>query len=63
MDTIRTSAALPFEVGFYGKLPTHGDFLRRRVSDGFVGVWDGWLQDCLAASRDALARETDETGG
>ena len=55
MDTIRTSAALPFEVGFYGKLPTHGDFLRRRVSDGFVGVWDGWLQDCLAASRDALA--------
>ena len=43
------------EVGFYGKLPSHGDFLRRRVSDEFVAVWDGWLQDCLAASRSALA--------
>jgi type VI secretion system protein ImpM len=42
------------EVGFYGKLPSHGDFLRRRVSDGFVGVWDSWLQECLAASRSAL---------
>ncbi|MGH9350096.1 MAG: type VI secretion system-associated protein TagF [Vicinamibacterales bacterium] len=45
----------PLEVGFYGKLPSHGDFLRRRVADAFVGVWDGWLQDCLAASREALA--------
>jgi len=42
------------EVGFYGKLPSHGDFLRRRVSDAFVGVWDGWLQECLTASRSAL---------
>lgn len=42
------------EVGFYGKLPSHGDFLRRRVSDAFVGVWDGWLQECLAASRSSL---------
>ena len=41
-------------VGFYGKLPSHGDFLRRRVSDAFVGVWDGWLQECMAASRGAL---------
>jgi type VI secretion system protein ImpM len=43
-----------FEVGFYGKLPSHGDFLRRRVSDAFVGVWDGWLQECLTASRASL---------
>ena len=42
------------DVGFYGKLPSHGDFLRRRVSDAFVGVWDGWLQECMAASREAL---------
>lgn len=42
------------EVGFYGKLPTHGDFLRRRVSDAFVGVWDGWLQECIASSRATL---------
>ena len=29
--------SLVLEVGFYGKLPSHGDFLRRRVSDAFVG--------------------------
>ena len=42
------------QVGFYGKLPSHGDFLRRRVSDAFVDAWDAWLQECLAASRTAL---------
>src|SRR3954471_6776989 len=42
------------QVGFYGKLPSHGDFLRRRVSDPFVDAWDGWLRECLAASQAAL---------
>jgi type VI secretion system protein ImpM len=41
-------------VGLYGKLPSHGDFLRRRVSDAFVEVWDAWLQRCMAASSSAL---------
>ncbi len=44
----------PAEVGFYGKLPSHGDFLRRRVSDGFVSAWDRWLQEGMAATRSAL---------
>src|SRR5215207_3788696 len=39
------------EVGFYGTLPSHGDFVRRRVSEGFVDAWDGWLRQCLPASR------------
>ena len=43
------------EVGLYGKLPSHGDFLRRRTSDAFVDVWDRWLQECVATSRSALA--------
>ena len=51
---MRAPAFASLEVGFYGKLPSHGDFLRRRVSDAFVGVWDGWLQECLAASRASL---------
>lgn len=42
------------DVGFYGKLPSHGDFLRGRVSDAFVTAWDAWLQECLPASRAAL---------
>src|SRR5688500_307461 len=44
----------PVEVGFFGKLPSHGDFLRRRVSDPFVRAWDEWLQACVSASRAAL---------
>jgi type VI secretion system protein ImpM len=42
------------EVGFYGKLPSHGDFVRRRVPETFVDAWDGWLQRCLVASRESL---------
>ena len=42
------------DVGLYGKLPSHGDFLRRRASDAFVGEWDAWLQDCMTASRSAM---------
>jgi type VI secretion system protein ImpM len=42
------------DVGFYGKLPTHGDFLRRRTSDAFVAGWDTWLQAGMASSQAAL---------
>jgi type VI secretion system ImpM family protein len=41
-------------VGLFGKLPSHGDFLRRRVSDAFVDAWDAWLRECLSESRTAL---------
>jgi type VI secretion system protein ImpM len=42
------------DVGLFGKLPSHGDFLRRRASDAFVDAWDGWLRESLAESRTAL---------
>jgi len=42
------------QVGLFGKLPSHGDFLRRRVSDAFVDAWDAWLRECLAESRASL---------
>lgn len=38
----------------FGKLPSHGDFLRRRASDAFVDAWDAWLRECLTASHEAL---------
>jgi len=41
-------------VGLFGKLPSHGDFLRRRASDAFVDTWDGWLRECLSESRASL---------
>ena len=45
------------EVGLYGKLPSHGDFLRRRIPDEFIKVWDVWLQGCIAQSRNDLAEQ------
>jgi type VI secretion system protein ImpM len=45
----------PFaRVGFFGKLPSHGDFLERSIAPAFREVWDEWLQQCVAMSRAVL---------
>jgi type VI secretion system protein ImpM len=49
------------EVGIYGKLPSHGDFLQRRVPPEFLTPWDEWLQGGIAASRAALADQWTNT--
>lgn len=41
---------MAMEVGFYGKLPSHGDFIGRRVSSVFREAWDSWLQRCMTES-------------
>ena len=40
--------------GFYGKLPSQGDFLTRRLPWEFTAAWDDWLQQGMLASREAL---------
>lgn len=45
--------ALPL-TGLYGKVPAHGDFVRRGLPTSFVGPWDTWLQDGMAMGRDRL---------
>ena len=40
--------------GFYGKLPSEGDFVTRRLPWDFTSVWDAWLQQGLQVSRDAM---------
>ncbi|MGK7862556.1 type VI secretion system-associated protein TagF [Falsiroseomonas sp. E2-1-a4] len=40
--------------GFLGKLPAHGDFLRRALPEDFALPWDEWLQAGLSALRDDL---------
>lgn len=42
------------EVGFFGKLPSHGDFIERRVRSAFREAWDTWLQRCMADSQRQL---------
>lgn len=41
-------------IGFYGKLPSHGDFVSRAVSDAFLDRWDAWLQGSVARSQNDL---------
>jgi type VI secretion system protein ImpM len=41
--------------GFFGKLPSHGDFINRRLSRGFLEKWDEWLQSAVATSKATLA--------
>lgn len=46
--------ALDASIGVFGKLPARGDFVTRRFSAPALSVWDDWLQDAVATSRDAL---------
>jgi type VI secretion system protein ImpM len=40
--------------GWYGKLPSLGDFANRRLPTAFIDTWDGWLQGVLQATQDAI---------
>jgi type VI secretion system protein ImpM len=40
--------------GWYGKIPSLGDFISRRLPASFVNTWDSWLQGSLNASRAQL---------
>lgn len=39
-------------VGFFGKLPTLGDFISRRLPRHFIDPWDQWLQSSMRASQE-----------
>ena len=41
-------------VGYYGKVPTHGDFVSRGLPTTFIGPWDIWLQEAIHTSRQQL---------
>ena len=43
--------------GFYGKLPSLGDFVSRRLPQTFIDPWDAWLQAAMAASREQLGEQ------
>ena len=46
--------ALPQAPGWYGKLPSLGDFASRRLPPEFIEPWDLWLGERIAALRVAL---------
>jgi type VI secretion system protein ImpM len=41
--------------GIFGKLPSRGDFVSRRLPAGFVEPWDQWLQGGITCSKEQLA--------
>jgi type VI secretion system protein ImpM len=40
------------ELGFYGKLPTYGDFIQKRLPQDFINPWHEWLQANMLAVRE-----------
>jgi type VI secretion system protein ImpM len=48
-------------VGFFGKLPGAGDFVQRRLPAEFVDRWDAHFQYAVAASREKLGEQWQET--
>lgn len=50
LETVSAAAA----VGYFGKVPTRGDFVQRRLPRSFLDPWDGWLQGAVAASKSQL---------
>ncbi|MBC7944270.1 MAG: type VI secretion system-associated protein TagF [Burkholderiales bacterium] len=51
---VSPEVAAPGITGWYGKIPSLGDFASRRLPQDFIGVWDAWLQHSIAASRASL---------
>jgi type VI secretion system protein ImpM len=41
------------ELGFYGKLPSYGDFIQKRLPQDFTNPWHEWLQSGLMAIRES----------
>lgn len=47
--------------GWYGKIPTTGDFVSRRLPAAFCEAWDRWLQQAMAGSRERLGARWQES--
>lgn len=45
---------LNLQPGFYGKIPSHGDFVRHHLPRSFIDPWDTWLQTALHQSKSTL---------
>ncbi len=43
--------------GFFGKVPSYGDFVARRFPAALRPIWDAWLQESITASRTRLGAE------
>lgn len=44
-------------ISYYGKIPSHGDFISHHVPRTFTEVWDVWLQENLVYWKNELGEE------
>jgi type VI secretion system protein ImpM len=56
--TTVTPTPAPPLAGFFGKLPSRGDFIGRHLPKAFVVPWDAWLQAAIAHSRAQMGEES-----
>ncbi len=54
MPGVPLDPARPVSIGFFGKIPARGDFVRGGLPRAFVDPWDAWLQHVLSDSRERL---------
>lgn len=52
-STVNSAAEWP-TTGFFGKLPSRGDFIGRHLPKSFLQPWDAWLQAAIAQSKSQL---------
>lgn len=43
--------------GFFGKLPSHGDFITRDLPSHFIDIWDNWLQLFVSSTQGQLGED------
>lgn len=53
--------ALHEYAGWFGKIPTLGDFVRRNLPESFVEPWDAWLSEELWQAQLALTDDWSQT--
>lgn len=46
--------------GAFGKIPSHGDFIRLDLPGAFIRCWDDWLQNGMIAVRELAGARWDE---
>lgn len=45
------------KIGFFGKLPSYGDFIKRNVSPAVIDYWDNWILQAFDNSRSELKEQ------
>lgn len=44
-------------IGYFGKIPAHGDFVSRGLPPSLLEAWDTWLQQCMLESQRQLGEQ------